>query len=283
MRNGCCLHGHHGVVGGPFSGETADYYARYRRGYPDSLIDALVDRLTLTIADVVLDLGCGTGQLAIPLARHVRVVIGMDPEPDMLAQAEKTARASGSQNTLWVLGSDAHLGALRSLIGDGALGAVTIGNAIHWMDHQRLFTEVRPMLRSGGGIAVIANGTPLWQQDSEPSRALRRALGQWLSTTLTSCCGTDRESRSTYADSMRAAGFDVTEIVSEYCGELDLEHIVGGVYSAMSPDQLPTPDRREAFAAHIARASPKGEPFVELVRVAAMIGTVNSPTRALKE
>lgn len=263
------------MVGGPFGGGTADYYARYRRGYSESLIDALVDRFALTVADVALDLGCGTGQLAIPLARHVQAIIGMDPEPDMLAQAEKAARASGSSNTLWVLGSDEDLGSVRSLIGDGVLGAVTIGNAIHWMDHERLFTAVRPMLRSGGGLAVIANGTPLWQQDSEPSRALRRALELWLSTTLTSCCGTDRESRSVYAESMRAAGFDVTEIVSEYSGELDLEHIVGGVYSAMSADQLPAPDRREAFAAHIAQALPKGEPFVEIVRVAAMIGTTH--------
>jgi hypothetical protein len=120
---------------------------------------------------------------------------------------------------------------------------------------------------------VIANGAPLWQQDSEPSRALRSALELWLGTTLTSCCGTDKESRSTYADSMRATGFDVSEVVSEYSDELDLDHIVGGVYSAMSPDQIPPPDRRDAFAEFISRALPNDEPFVEVVRVAALIGT----------
>lgn len=262
-------------MGRSFSGETADYYARYRRGYPDSVIGLLVDRFGLTFADVALDLGCGTGQLAIPLARHVRVSIGIDPEPDMLTQAEKAARTCGSQNTLWLLGSDEDLGTLRRLIGDGALGAVTIGNAIHWMDHQRVFTEARTILRSGGGLAVIANGTPLWLQDSEPSHALRRAMEQWLGTTLTSCCGTDRESRTGYADSMRAAGFDVSEVVTEYSGELDLDHIVGGLYSAMSPDQIPPPDRREAFAEFISRALPNEEPFVEVVRVAALIGTTH--------
>ncbi len=99
-------------------------------------------------------------------------------------------------------------------------------------------------------------------------------LEQWLSITLTSSCGTDQESRSTYADQMRAAGFEVTEVVVEYRGELDMEQIVGGVYSAMSPDQLPAPDRRPAFAAHITRALNDTGPFVELVRVAAMIGTI---------
>ena len=190
----------------------------------------------------------------------------------MLARAAMAARTSGSRNTLWLLGSDEDLRTLRSSIGDGALGVVTIGNAIHWMDHQRVFAEVTPMLRAGGGLAVIANGTPLWQQDSEPSRALRRALERWLGTTLTSCCGTDKESRAVYADSMRAAGFEVSEVVSEYRGELDLDHIVGGVYSAMSPDQIPPPDRREAFAEFISQALPDGEPFVEVVRVAALIG-----------
>ena len=66
----------------------------------------------------------------------------------------------------------------------------------------------------------------------------------------------------------------MTEVAVEYCGELDLEHIVGGVYSAMSPGQLPAPGQRAAFTARIARALPEDEPFVEQVRVAALIGTI---------
>lgn len=74
-----------------FSGDAAAYYARYRRGYPDSFVDALVHALTLSRASTIIDLGCGTGQLALPLAIRVGRVIGVDPEPDMLSHARAAA------------------------------------------------------------------------------------------------------------------------------------------------------------------------------------------------
>ena len=72
-----------------FSGEVADYYAKYRRGYPPQVLDALQAAFGLDTDDVVLDLGCGTGQLTVPLASRFRSVIGMDPEPDMLRLARE--------------------------------------------------------------------------------------------------------------------------------------------------------------------------------------------------
>jgi SAM-dependent methyltransferase len=106
-------------VKGPFSGEVAEHYARFRRGYPAVIVEAIVERLGLTPEDVVVDLGCGTGLLALPLARHVRVVVGMDPEPDMLAIARRSAARNGQTNTTWLLGGDADIGVLGSLVRHG--------------------------------------------------------------------------------------------------------------------------------------------------------------------
>ena len=159
----------------------------------------------------------------------------------------------------------------RRLLGDGSVGAITIGQALHFMDHKRLFREARPLLRAGGGIAVVANGTPLWQQDTEASRALRTALEEWFQTTLTATCGTDRDTQSQYAEALDAAGYQVHEVVDECTEELELEQVLGGLYSALSPEDLPG-DRRDAFAAHIARALPTDTPFTEAVRVVALLG-----------
>ena len=84
-----------GTTSGPFSGEVAGFYARFRRGYPGEILDAVIDLTALHANDIVLDLGCGTGQLTLPLARRVRVAVGMDPEPDMLALARRAAAAAG--------------------------------------------------------------------------------------------------------------------------------------------------------------------------------------------
>src|SRR5215211_2881199 len=87
-----------------FSGEVAGYYARFRRGYPPPVLDALQAAFRLGPADVVVDVGCGTGQLTVPLAGRVRAAVGIDPEPDMLAHARTAAREGGVRTASWMLG-----------------------------------------------------------------------------------------------------------------------------------------------------------------------------------
>jgi SAM-dependent methyltransferase len=157
-----------------FGGETAGFYQRYRRGYPGEVFGALVRACGLTGDDIALDLGCGTGQLAVPIAARVRAVIGMDPEPDMLVHARKSAAERDTRNVTWLLGADTDVPAIASLLGDGRLGIVTVGQALHWMGYRELIPALVPLLRPGGGIAVVTNGTPMWQQDSPWSQAGRR-------------------------------------------------------------------------------------------------------------
>ncbi|GAA3575982.1 hypothetical protein GCM10022222_70860 [Amycolatopsis ultiminotia] len=74
----------------------------------------------------------------------------MDPSADMLVTARRAATAAGTGNVLWLLGSDTDLPALGAW--RLALGAVTIGQALHWMDHETVFADFRPILREGGGL-----------------------------------------------------------------------------------------------------------------------------------
>ena len=75
-----------------------------------------------------------------------------------------------------MLGADTDLPALQDLCGPRSVAAVTIGQALHWMRHEELFQAAVPLLRPGGGIAVVTNGTQLWLQDSARSRGLREFL-----------------------------------------------------------------------------------------------------------
>jgi SAM-dependent methyltransferase len=153
-----------------FWGEIADLYHRYRHGYPDAVLDAVAGMFGLTADDLVVDVGCGTGQLTLPMAPRVGAVIGVDPQPDMLQRARLAARDAGVANAVWMLGADADLPAVGALLAGRSVGAVTVGQALHWMDHQALFSDAMPLLRPGGGIAVVTNGTPLWLQDTDWSR-----------------------------------------------------------------------------------------------------------------
>ena len=117
-----------------FRGEIADLYHSYRRGYPPAVLGAVVGGFGLGSDDVVVDLGCGTGQLTLPMAARVRAVVGVDPEADMLNRARRAAAEQGVANVSWLIGADADLPALRALLGPRTVGAVTIGQALHWMD-----------------------------------------------------------------------------------------------------------------------------------------------------
>jgi len=187
-------------------------------------------------------------------------VIGVDPSADMLAKGERKA------NITWHHGSDTELPEV-----DG-LGAVTIGQALHWMDHVRLFRELGPRFRPGGGIAVVANGTPLWLQEIPWSRALRKVLEDWLGTEVKNTCGTAEADRDRYAEALRAAGYEFSHTTVEYTDELDLEHVIGGVYSALPVTELPTKDRRPLFEERIRRSLEHLGPFTEHVRVSVLKG-----------
>jgi SAM-dependent methyltransferase len=255
-----------------FRGEVADFYHRYRHGYPVAALDALACAFGLTGQDVVVDLGCGTGQLALPLAARVRAVVGVDPEPDMLQRARQAARERAVPNVTWMIGADTDIPALRALLGDNSVAAVTIGQALHWMNRDDLFPAIIPLVRPGGGVAVVTNGTPLWLQDTGWSRALRGYLEHWLGSKLTFACGTDEQSQRRYADDLASAGFDVFAATVDYVAELDLDQLVGGIYSALAVTQLPAPDQRPAFAEQIGRAVAPHEHFSEHVHVAILAG-----------
>ncbi|MFJ2032425.1 hypothetical protein [Streptosporangium sp. NPDC087985] len=137
-----------------------------------------------------------------------------------------------------------------------------------------LFRALVPLARPGGGVAVVTNGTPLWLQDTAWSQALRGCLEQWFGQKPTRTCGTDDPSRRRYRDSLAAAGFEVSETSVDYTDELDLDQIVGGVYSALPVDKLPAPDRRPLFAEQIRRTLEQHQPFTEHVRVAVLIGRI---------
>lgn len=149
----------------PFT-STEAYYADYRPGYGDDVIEYVSDRFALDDTARVLDLGCGAGQITVPLAAHAGEVVGMDPNEGMLREARKRAAAAGRENIEWAVGSDADLGDEL-----GTFGLTTMGRSFHWMDQERTLDHLYRMTEPGGGVALLGDeewftrGTKAWQDD----------------------------------------------------------------------------------------------------------------------
>jgi ubiquinone/menaquinone biosynthesis C-methylase UbiE len=100
--------------------------------------------------DVVLDVCCGPGTMALDLALHVRHVTGLDLTPAMLEQARLAQAARGCANIAWVEGDALHLP-----FAEGSFTLVTCGAAFHHMLEPALaLREMVGVCGRGGRIAV---------------------------------------------------------------------------------------------------------------------------------
>ncbi len=132
-------------------GSAVAYYARYRPGYPQALVDALAARTGLDGTQRVLDIGCGTGQITIPLARHAHAIVAIDPVAAMLARGCEAAQAAGAGNITWLQGDSSQIAALA---GPGADLAV-FAASFHWTDRPAVLAALDGVLSPGGTVVVI--------------------------------------------------------------------------------------------------------------------------------
>jgi ubiquinone/menaquinone biosynthesis C-methylase UbiE len=121
-------------------------YARHRPGYPDALVDWVLERAGVGVGDRVADVGCGTGIFTRLVATRGRDVVGIDPNQDMLAQAIAAGGASYRLAEAAATGFEAHSVAL-----------VTVAQAFHWLERGAALAEFARILRPGGRVAAIYN------------------------------------------------------------------------------------------------------------------------------
>lgn len=130
------------------------FWNRTARTYSRSVIKDLAGyertlsstRELVGAADRVLELGCGTGQTALRLARSIGHVTGTDISSEMIAVANERKATAGCANATFMV-SDG-----RSLPWpDPAFDAVLAFNLLHLIkDRPRFFQSVGRVLKPGG-------------------------------------------------------------------------------------------------------------------------------------
>ena len=254
----------------PFAGDTANFYAHYRRSYPAEFV-AHLQGFDLGCGGRLLDLGCGTGTLLFQLAPSFEQAVGIDPEPDMLREAKRAAREQGIRNVEWIRASSAELRELEPLL--GRFDLVTIGTAFHFMEPRATLSELQ-RIAGGGVVAVAYNGTPMWLHRDPWATALRAVLESRLGRPLRDTDFTAEALRAA-EEAMRDLGYTQVERWEQTSTEtIDLEFVVGHILSATSTDQIPPADRQD-FAQEVSSAitavAPSGR-VTETVQVRAVIG-----------
>lgn len=123
-----------------FSKQASDYH-HYRPHYPPELFEYLASLVSRH--DTAWDCATGNGQAAHGLAPYFQHVIATDASEKQLAHAiphEKiTYRIAPAEKT--------------NILSE-SVDLVTVAQAMHWLDFEKFYAEVRRVLRPGGVIAI---------------------------------------------------------------------------------------------------------------------------------
>jgi ubiquinone/menaquinone biosynthesis C-methylase UbiE len=118
-----------------------------RPAYPSAVIALLAD-LVHDTPRVVLDIGCGTGELARRLALLVDRVDAVDFSAGMLDLGRRLS--GGDVPTVnWIVGT------AEDVALNGPYALITAGKSLHWMDWDVVLPRFARVLTARGVLAIV--------------------------------------------------------------------------------------------------------------------------------
>jgi SAM-dependent methyltransferase len=133
---------------------------RHRPVYGPDVFDVLMSLMPPAAPRRALDLGCGPGLLARPLAARIDEVDAVDISPGMLEEGRR-AEGGAQTNLRWRLGS------AETAPFDPPYGLATAGDSLGWMDWAVVMDRLAHALAPGAVLAIL-NLRPLpppWADD----------------------------------------------------------------------------------------------------------------------
>jgi ubiquinone/menaquinone biosynthesis C-methylase UbiE len=140
-----------------FQDESVVQAYQYRGPFPSEVFTTLLGLLDPFSPKVVLDIGCGRGEIARELVDKVDSVDAVDFSLPMI-KTGKTLKNGNHPNLRWICckAEEAPLNPPYTLI--------TAGNSLHWMDWDKLMPIMESVLTPAGKFAIVSvgNGTTPW-------------------------------------------------------------------------------------------------------------------------
>ena len=135
-----------------FSGNSNDY-ANYRPHYPEFLVNVLSS--LAPDQNLVLDCGCGTGQLSVHLAGTFKNVIAIDASENQILNAEPRQNIVYHVKPAEKTGLDNH-----------SVDLITVAQAAHWLDLDSFYQEVQRIAKPKAILALITYGVLFLKEES---------------------------------------------------------------------------------------------------------------------
>ncbi len=128
--------------------EVAELYDRARPLYPRAIVDDIVALTGAQPGDRVLEIGCGTGQITVPLAERGVRITALEPGTELAAIARAKLAAYPDAAVVELRFEDYDLPA-------EPFDLVVSATAFHWVDPRIRVAKSAMALKPGGFLAII--------------------------------------------------------------------------------------------------------------------------------
>lgn len=251
---------------------TAHYYAKYRMSYPAEFFDFAIRYFKLNGKGRLLDLGCGTGRLTIPFAKHFEEVIGLDPEQEMLDEAAKEADKAKVKNIKFILQK------AEEITSDlGTFRITTMGASFHWMEQAKVLKKVYALTENTGGLVIVSDSSSPWHDKKQEKwkEVRKKILTKYLGEKRRAGKGFYNEPKERFEDLLDHSPFKgYEEWTHDYMQAWTLEAVIHYLYSTSFASQPLFRDRlsefEEELKSELLRLEPSGI-FTEQVRIQALL------------
>ncbi len=155
---------------------THKYYAKYRPGLPEEVINIIVRHFNIKPSDRILDIGCGSGQVAFAMDGKCGEMVCLDPDPEMLRWAKKATKHCRTK-LIWLNYGSEDLGKIKEKFSTFKLA--TICRAFHWMNQEQLLNDLDDLIEQDGGVAIFSDRV-LWSGDEEWQQTVKKVVQKYL-------------------------------------------------------------------------------------------------------
>ncbi|MFC0271470.1 class I SAM-dependent methyltransferase [Metabacillus herbersteinensis] len=176
----------------------------------------------------MLDLGCGTGQLALRFSDWSSRIVGIDPELEMIKEAKRLGQELRIENIEWFNGD---LIKYKSQY-DDTFRMVTIVKAFHWMEREAVLDTLYEMISYGGGVAIIDEH---YSPDKEPlpwQRKVNEVVSRWYGDQRRAGNTIYSHPKTSHEEVIAKSRFDIeTLTIPTYEQIWTVDTIIGNIYS----------------------------------------------------
>ncbi len=233
---------------------TAYYYARYRVPYPQQLVEDLRVRAKLTGEGRLLDLACGSGEVAIPMHYFFREVWAVDQEPEMVAFGREKAEKCDAKNIVWKVNRAEDIDAPAN-----SFELITIGSAFHWMDREHVADICKQLLVKGQPMSVMGSNSP-WTGTAEWQAVAREVIQKWIGENRRAGSGTFSRPRKPHEVVLAEADFEVEQFKFPSLYTWTLDTFMGYLYSTSFASLEVLGNKAEEFEADMRKTLSEYEP-----------------------